>query len=155
MAKTDNHMIYRFYFKPTDSYTYETENYKNAQRYARHIRTDMLPDYAEPNNYTVYIDRDGRTFAEMSVADFMEFPNPNPLPDKINFDVVLDDTPASKPSKELEKEPFHNLDDKETMEVLKYTDTGFILGELARRLEEYNAFTQTIKKALDQLDINA
>lgn len=72
---------------------------------------------------------------------------------KINFDVVLDDTPKS--TKELEKEPFHNLDEKETREVLKYTDTGFILGELARRLEEYDAFTQTIKKALDHLDINA
>lgn len=147
--------IYTFYYLPTDSIAYETDNYDDAQEYARGFEYS-LPGYAYNKNYSVGItteDGDKVNKVVMTIDDFMEFPNPNPLPDKINFDVVLDDTP--KPTKELEKEPFHNLDEKETREVLKYTDTGFILGELARRLEEYDAFTQTIKKALDHLDINA
>lgn len=146
MAKSKEHNVYSFYYDRTDTWVLVTESYLDAQEYAQKLKNK--------ERYTVRVCfLNGDHYKDFTVDEFLEFPNPNPSPENINFDVVLDD--VTIPSKDLAKEPYHNLDDMETMEVLKHTDTGFILGELARRLEEYNAFTMSIKEALDRLDINA
>lgn len=91
----------------------------------------------------------------MTPEEFIDTPNPEittHIPN-VNFDVALEDKPES--GHVLDKEPFHHLDEAETREVLMYTETGYILGELARRLEEYGVFVKKIEDALSTLDINA
>lgn len=89
------------------------------------------------------------------IDEFINMPNPGIITHipNVNFDVALEDKPES--GHVLDKEPFHHLDEAETREVLMYTETGYILGELARRLEEYNVFVKKIEDALSTLDINA
>ncbi|MBR5215979.1 MAG: hypothetical protein IKV80_07125 [Bacteroidales bacterium] len=46
-----------------------------------------------------------------------------------------------------------NFTDEEFSAVLKYVPTGFIIGELARRLEEYESVTNEIQHTLNNMKI--
>ena len=45
------------------------------------------------------------------------------------------------------------MDDKETSEVLKHTPTGALIGELARRANEYESTVDNIYKLLDSMKV--
>ena len=80
-----------------------------------------------------------------TVKDFVSRTQPE------NF--TLDLPKAKKPGKDLECERFHHLDEKETAEVLKYTPTGALIGELARRANEYESTVENIYKLLDSMKV--
>lgn len=68
-----------------------------------------------------------------------------------NFTIDLPS--GKKPGKSLERERFHHLDEKETAEVLKHTPTGALIGELARRANEYESTVDNIYKLLDSMKV--
>ena len=98
----------------------------------------------------------GKLMGTYSLKDFVSRTQPN------NFTLDMDTTAKNikaglskglKPGKDLERERFHNLDDKETAEVLKYTPTGALIGELARRANEYESTVDNIYKLLDSMKV--
>lgn len=97
-------------------------------------------------------DRIWHKVSTLTLEEFLEVPQDEITHiDNINFDVVLEDKPDS--THVLDKEPFHHLNEDETKEVLMYTQTGFIVGELVRRLEEYDKTISGITKLLDDMKI--
>lgn len=66
---------------------------------------------------------------------------------------TLDLPKGKKPGKDLERERFHHLDDKERAEVLKHTSTGEIIGELVRRSQEYEKAIKSIDGILANMRI--
>lgn len=51
------------------------------------------------------------------------------------------------------KDRLHNLDSREKLEVLHYTSTGELLGELLRRSEEYENTIENISKLIKNMKI--
>lgn len=77
---------------------------------------------------------------------------------------TLDEERAKKTQRVVEEKPqiplgtigkdrLHNLDDRERREVLHYTPTGEILGELLRRSEEYEKTINNISKLIENMKI--
>lgn len=87
----------------------------------------------------------GKLMGTYSLKDFISRTHPE------NFTLGL--TKDKKPGKDLERERFHHLDDKETAEVLKYTSTGALIGELVRRSQEYESTVKSIREKLDSMKI--
>lgn len=57
------------------------------------------------------------------------------------------------PSEKEVKERLHHLDDQERMEVLHFTPTGELVGELLRRDEEYERSLRAINDIMDNMKI--
>ena len=91
-----------------------------------------------------YIEQ-GKLMGTYSLKDFVSRTQPE------NFTLGL--TKDKKPGKDLERERFHHLDDKETAEVLKYTSTGALIGELVRRSQEYESTVDKVYKLLDSMKV--
>lgn len=130
-------------------YDHETENFGKG--------------YADNMFVKVFIDKGkaGKTeFAEYSIKDFLnkDFkyqPMTKELYNKLSDPKNLeDDLPdfKSEDSREFE-ERAKALSDDEYRTVLKYVPTGFILGELMRRFDEYNKATDGIASLLDSMKI--
>lgn len=51
------------------------------------------------------------------------------------------------------KEVYHNLDEAEQMEVLKFVPDIVLIDELKRRINEYRSTTDNITQALDKMEI--
>lgn len=133
-------------------------------------------DYADKMKVKVFVDKGkaGKTkFAEYSIRDFLNMEkipivvpkemkkDPkytpmttelyNKLSDPENLEEDLPDW-QSEDSREFE-ERAKAFSDDEYRTVLKYVPTGFILGELMRRFDEYNKATDGIASLLDSMKI--
>lgn len=132
--------MYRLIYKPTNNCAAIFDTWREAQENAGKIIDDKLDfDYCIAH----YIK--DKFMGSYELKDFVSRTQPE------NF--TLDLPKAKKPGKDLERERFHNLDDKETAEVLKYTPTGALIGELARRANEYESTVDNIYKLLDSMKV--
>lgn len=120
-------------------YDYEIDNY--GKKYADQMIVKIFVDKGKA----------GKTkFAEYSIQDFL---NKNLyISDKKPVIKMEEPVKISEDSREFE-ERAKSFDDNEYRTVLKYVPTGFILGELARRFEEYNKAKDGIASIIDNMEI--
>ena len=124
------------------------------------------PEDANLMKVEVIVDKGKRgqtKFAEYSITDFLNkeivvhaaTPMTKELYSKLSDPKNLEDKLPdfkSEDSREFE-ERAKAFDDDEYRTVLKYVPTGFILGELMRRFDEYNKATDGIASLLDNMKI--
>lgn len=77
----------------------------------------------------------------------------NKLSDPENLEEDLPDWQDNKEDSRVFEERAKAFSDDEYRTVLKYVPTGFILGELMRRFDEYNKATDGIASLLDNMKI--
>lgn len=132
--------MYRLIYKPTSNCIEHYDTWREAQEIAGKLIDDRIDE-----NYIIahYIKDTLQDVYELK--DFVSRTQPD------NF--TLDLPKGKKPGKDLERERFHHLDDKETAEVLKYTPTGTLIGELVRRSHEYESFVADLADKLHSLKI--
>ena len=132
--------MYRLIYKPTGNCMKEYDSCRLAQE-----ECGLLIDDGVDSNYKIDHYYNKKFMGEYELKDFVSRTQPN------NF--TLDLPKGKKPGKDLMRERFHNLDDQETAEVLKYTSTGVLIGELVRRSQEYESTVEQISKLLDGMKI--
>ena len=130
-------------------------NTYDTWREMQEVAGEMIDDGLDKNYYIVHFMKD-KIVGTYNLKDFVARTQPN------NFTLDMDTTAKNikaglskglKPGKDLERERFHHLDDKETAEVLKYTPTGALIGELARRSEEYESAIKSIDGILANMKV--
>jgi len=159
-------MIYRLY--DNEGSLVDTEdNCDDALQIFGEDYDKMVDDFgkglADGMTVKVFVDK-GKglksKFAEYSIREFlnknikfqpMTTELYNKLSDPKNLEEDLPDF-RSEDSREFE-ERAKAFDDDEYRTVLKYVPTGFILGELMRRFDEYNKATDGIASLLDNMKI--
>ena len=119
-------------------------NTYDTWREMQEVAGEMIDAGLDKNYYIVHFMKD-KIVGTYNLKDFVSRTQPE------NF--TLDLPKAKKPAKDLERERFHHLDDKETAEVLKHTPTGALIGELARRANEYESTVDNIYKLLDSMKV--
>lgn len=132
--------MYRLIYKPTGNCMKEYDSWREVQEDA-----GMLIDDGVDSNYKIDHYYNKKFMGEYELKDFVSRTQPD------NFTLNL--PKEKKPGKDLERERFHNLDDQETAEVLKHTSTGALIGELARRANEYESTVENIYKLLDSMKV--
>ena len=132
--------MYKLIYKPTDNCMKEYDSWRLAQE-----ECGLLIDDGVDSDYKIDHYYNKKFMGEYELKDFVSRTQTG------NF--TLDLPKGKKPDKDLERERFHNLDDKETAEVLKYTPTGALIGELVRRANEYESAVDNINKLLDSMKI--
>lgn len=137
--------MYKLVYKPTNNVIVTCDTWREMQEEAGHL-IDDLDDGMDLHYTVVHVIRNKR-IGEYELKEFVARTQP------YNFDLGFDFKKTSKPGKELERDPFHNLDAKETKEVLMHTSTGEIIGELVRRSQEYEYTIEQIFKLLDNMKI--
>lgn len=151
-------MEYRLY-NCEDILVGESQNITDAKEYFGRLY-DYAVDifgktYADLMTVKIFIDKGkaGKTkFAEYSIQDFLN-KNLYISDSKPVMKVVeMEDPVKSEDSREFE-ERAKAFSDDEYRTVLKYVPTGFILGELMRRFDEYNKATDGIASLLDSMKI--
>lgn len=136
--------MYNLIYNPTGSVVMHFDTWREAQEYAGQLIDDGI-DLNYHISHSMGNGGKAKLMGEYEIKDFVSRTQPN------NFTLNL--TPDLKPSKKLQKEPFHNLDEDDTKEVLQHTSTGFLIGELVRRLNEYDGAINQIKDIMGNLKI--
>lgn len=134
--------MYKLVFKPTENVILVCDTWREMQEEAGKLIDDGLD-----TKYKIRHEANKKIIGCYELKEFVARTQPD------NFDLGFDFKKTSKPGKELEREPFHNLDAKETKEVLMHTSTGEIIGELVRRSQEYEYTIEQIFKLLDNMKI--
>ena len=70
---------------------------------------------------------------------------------KYGVDNVIEPAIAKKPL--INKEVYHNLDEEEQLEVLKFVPDGMLLSELSRRMFEYRKYSDSIREVGEEMKI--
>ena len=134
--------MYKLVYKSTGNVTLVCDTWRDMQEEAGKLIDDGLD-----TKYMIRHEAGKKIIGCYEIKEFVARTQPD------NFDLVFDFKKTSKPGKELEREPFHNLDAKETKEVLMHTSTGEIIGELVRRSQEYEYTIGQFYKLLDNMKI--
>lgn len=134
--------MYRLIYNPTGKAT--NVNVYETWREMQEVAGGLIDDGIDNDYYIVHSIK-GIIQGKYSLKDFVARTQPD------NFTLGL--SKDIKPGKDLERERFHNLDEKETAEVLKYTPTGALIGELVRRSNEYEKTVASIYKLLDNMKV--
>lgn len=132
--------MYKIIYKATGNCMRECDSWRETQELA-----GLLIDDGVDYQYEIHHYYNKKAMGVYELKDFVSRTQPE------NF--TLDLPKAKKPGKDLERERFHHLDDKETAEVLKHTPTGALIGELARRANEYESTVDNIYKLLDSMKV--
>lgn len=132
--------MYKLIYKLTGNCIEHYDTWREAQE----IAGKLIDDNIDANYYIGHYIKD-KIAGNYDLKDFVSRTQPE------NF--TLDLPKGKKPAKDLECERFHHLDEKETAEVLKHTPTGAIIGELARRANEYESTVENIYKLLDSMKV--
>ena len=132
--------MYKLIYKPISNCVKKYDTWRDAQEAA-----GKLIDNGVDDNYCIAHYIKDKVMGCYDLKEFVSRTQPE------NF--TLDLPKGKKPGKDLERERFHNLDDKERSEVLKHTPTGEIIGELVRRSQEYESTVEKISKLLDGMKI--
>jgi len=141
--------MYKLIYKPTGNCMNEYDTWRSAQEIC-----GLLIDDKVDCSYKIEHWYNKKFIGEYELKDFVA----RTQPDNFTLDTAAKNikdglSKSLKPAKDLERERFHNLDDKETAEVLKYTPTGALIGELARRANEYESTVDNIYKLLDSMKV--
>lgn len=146
--------MYKLIYKPTGNCMKEYDSWRSAQE-----ECGLLIDDGVDSDYEIKHYYNKKFMKVYELKDFVS----RTQPDNCTLDLPTGKKPGEdlerifikdkKPGKELERERFHNLDDKETAEVLKHTSTGALIGELVRRSQEYESTVEQISKLLDGMKI--
>ena len=128
-------------------------NTYDTWREMQEVAGEMIDSGLDKNYYIVHFIKD-KIVGTYNLKDFVARTQPN----NFTLDTTAKNIKAGlskglKPAKDLEHERFHHLDDKETAEVLKHTPTGALIGELARRANEYESTVDNIYKLLDSMKV--
>lgn len=132
--------MYKLIYKPTGNCMKVYDSWRLAQE-----ECGLLIDDGVDSNYKIDHYYNKKFMGEYELKDFVSRTQPD------NFTLNL--PKEKKPGKDLMRERFHNLDDQETAEVLKHTSTGALIGELARRANEYESTVENIYKLLDSMKV--
>lgn len=128
-------------------------NTYDTWREMQEVAGEMIDAGLDKNYYIVHFIKD-KIVGTYNLKDFVA----RTQPDNFTLDTTAKNIKAGlskslKAGKDLERERFHHLDDKETAEVLKHTPTGALIGELARRANEYESTVDNIYKLLDSMKV--
>ena len=128
-------------------------NTYDTWREMQEVAGEMIDAGLDKNYYIVNFIKD-KIVGTYNLKDFVA----RTQPDNFTLDTTAKNIKAGlsksfKVGKDVERERFHHLDEKETAEVLKYTPTGALIGELARRANEYESTVENIYKLLDSMKV--
>lgn len=119
-------------------------NTYDTWREMQEVAGEIIDSGRDKEYYIVHCIND-KIVGTYNVKDFVSRTQPG------NFTIDLPS--GKKPSKDLARDRFRHLDEKETAEVLKHTPTGALIGELARRANEYESTVEKIYKLLDSMKV--
>lgn len=152
-------MLYVVYNQDTDIDEVRTESLLEAVQQATEIYDktyDQRKNQHDDKNYTVQIidmDEDDyetnswdiikkHLYSNSSLYQFITTYGVN--------DIVADSHETQIP---VNNEVYHNLDEAEQFEVLKFVPDGMLLSELSRRMFEYRKYSDAISKVGEELKI--
>ena len=122
---------------------------KEYDSQVEYLGTKEIPDAMKVK---VFIDKGKGNkikFAEYSILDFL-----HKEPVLADFQIKGKEVVNDRNDDFMEfRERAKNFDEAEQKEALLYIPTGFLLGELARRLEEYDTATAGIAGIIDNMKI--
>lgn len=128
-------------------------NTYDTWREMQEVAGEIIDSGRDKEYYIVHCIKD-KIVGTYNIKDFVSRTQPNNFTLDVTAKNIKEGLRKSmKPGKDLERERFHHLDDKETAEVLKYTPTGALIGELARRSNEYESTVENIYKLLDSMKV--
>lgn len=148
-------MIYRLYDNE-GNLTNSEDCVENALQVFGQEYDQMVDDFgkgfADSMVVKVFVDKgkgNKMKFAEYSILDFL-----HKEPVLADFQIKGTEVVNDRNDDFMEfRERAKNFDEAEQKEALKYIPTGFILGELARRFEEYNNAKAGIASIIENMKI--
>lgn len=151
-------MLYVVYNQDTDIDEVRTESLLDAVQQATEIYDktyDQRKNQHNDKNYTVQIiDMDEEEYEANSWDDIKDHLCSNSSLYQFITTYGVNDLTEAKPKNDLvNKEVYHNLDEEEQLEVLKFVPDSMLLHELARRMHEYSEYANKIRDAGDELKI--
>ena len=151
-------MLYVVYNQDTDIDEVRTENLLEAVQQATEIYDktyDQRKNQHNDQNYTVQIidmDEDGYQANSWDVIKDHICSNSS-LYQFITTYGVNDLTENTANRDLVNKEVYHNLDEEEQLEVLKFVPDGMLLSELSRRMFEYRKYSDAIREVGEEMKI--
>lgn len=154
-------MLYVVYNQDTDIDEVRTESLLDAVQQATEIydRTyDQRKNQHNDKNYTVQIiDMDEEEYEVKSWDDIKDHLCSNSslyqFITTYGVNDIMDAIEDKKKSDLINKEVYHNLDEAEQLEVLKFVPDDMLIGELKRRVTEYRKYADMIREAGEELMI--
>ena len=152
-------MLYVVYNQDTDVDEVRTENLLEAVQQATEIydRTyDQHKDKHNDKNYTVQIiDMDEEDYETNSWDDIKDHICSNGSLYQFITTYGVNDIiePTHENKLLINKEVYHNLDEEEQLEVLKFVPDSMLIHELARRMSEYRKYADKIRVSGEELMI--
>lgn len=152
-------MLYVVYNNETAVEEVRTESLLEAVQQATEIYDktyDQRKDRHNDKNYTVQIiDIDEDEYMSNSWDDIADHLCSNSSLYQFITTYGVDDIiePAYENKPLINKEVYHNLDKTEQCEVLKFVPDQMLIDELTRRVIEYRAYADVIRKAGEELMI--
>lgn len=152
-------MLYVVYNQETDIDEVRTESLTEAVQQATEIydRTyDQRANKHNDKNYTVQIiDMDEDEYEVNSWDDIKDHLCSNSSLYQFITTYGVNDIiePAHENKPLVNKEVYHNLDEAEQLEVLKFVPDGMLLSELSRRMFEYRKYSDAISELGEELKI--
>ena len=140
-------MLYVIHNSNTDIDDFATTSVTSALEYAGEV-TDQLTDIGivDSDLYFVYVfDMDKDEYADAFVT-------PDDAIEKYTLRSFISAYGVA-PVPEYSKERFHNLDQNEQLEVLKFIPDKMLVDEINRRFTEYRAYADAIREAGDKMRI--
>ena len=148
-------MLYVVYNQETDIDEVRTESLLDAVQQATEIYDRT---YDQHKNYTVQIiDMDEEDYETNSWDDIKDHLCSNSslyqFITTYGVNDVMDAIEDKKKSDLVNKEVYHNLDEAEQLEVLKFVPDVMLISELTRRMSEYRKYSDMIREAGEELMI--
>ena len=152
-------MLYVVYNQDTDIDEVRTESLLEAVQQATEIYDktyDQRKNQHDDKNYTVQIiDMDEEEYESNSWDDIKDHLCSNSSLYQFITTYGVDDIiePAYENKPIVNKEVYHNLDEAEQLEVLKFVPDVMLISELTRRMSEYRKYSDMIREAGEELMI--
>lgn len=152
-------MLYVVYNQDTDIDEVRTESLLEAVQQATEIYDstyDQRKNEHFDKHYTVQvIDMDQDDYETNSWDDIKDHLCSNSSLYQFITTYGVDDIiePAYENKPLVNKEIYHNLDEEEQFEVLKFVSDQMLINELNRRLNEYRSYADAIREAGDKMRI--
>lgn len=152
-------MLYVVYNQETDIDEVRTESLFEAVQQATEIYDstyDQRKNEHFDKHYTVQvIDMDQEDYETNSWDDIKDHLCSNSSLYQFITTYGVDDIiePAYENKPVVNKEVYHNLDEEEQFEVLKFVSDQMLINELNRRLNEYRTYADAIREAGDKMRI--
>jgi len=151
-------MLYVVYNQETDIDEVRTEGLLDAVQQATEIYDktyDQHKNKHDDKKYSVLIiDMDDDEYEVSSWDDIKDHLCSNSSLYQFITTYGVNDLTETKPKNDLvNKEVYHNLDEAEQLEVLKFVPDVMLISELTRRMSEYRKYSDMIREAGEELMI--